>query len=231
MPKKKLVDGFNRFRAKYYEGGARLMEKLAREGAHPDFFIINCIDPRTGADLVFDAEPGQQFVRSQMAAIIPPYDAKKRPEISASLSYAIDTKKVEHLIVMGHSQCGGVAALVDGTSDQYIESWVKLAMQAKHAAAANTDIDHKDKAAVLRETERQVVIMSFKNLMEYPMVKKAVQEGRLTVDGWFFDLEKGTLHEYKPATNEFKQLNTVEPPPAAVVKKPPHRPPPPGMAA
>ena len=227
MPKKKLVDGFNRFRGKYYEGGERLMEKLAREGAKPGFFIINCIDPRNGADIVFDAEPGQQFVRSQMAAIIPPYDAKKRPEISASLSYAIDTKKIEHLIIMGHSQCGGVAALVDGTSDHYIEAWVKTALKAKQVAEKNTGA--KDETALLRETERQVVIMSLKNLMEYPMVKKALQEGRLTVDGWFFDLEKGALHEYLPATNDFRQLSPAPPSAAAIIK--PHRPPPPGMAA
>jgi len=219
MPLKKLVDGFNRFRAKYYDSGEHLMEKLAKEGAQPDFFIINCIDPRNGADLVFDAKPGQQFVHSQMAAIIPPYDANQQSEISASLSYAIDTKKIKHLIVMGHAQCGGVAALVDGTSDHYIGAWVKTALQAEQAAEAVTGT--KDAAALRRETERQVVIMSLRNLTEYPMVKKALQEGRLTVNGWFFDLEKGALHEYRPAKNEFVQLSAATPP---LPKKRPHRP-------
>jgi len=225
MPLKKLVDGFNRFRKKYYEDGNRLMEKLAKEGASPDFFIINCIDPRNGADLVFDAEPGQQFVRSQMAAIIPPYDAKIQPEIGASLSYAIDTKKIKHLIVMGHSQCGGVEALVNGTSDHYIKSWVKLAMLAERAAKANIGTTGKtaDKTVLLRETERQVIIMSLRNLMEYPMVKKALAEGRLTVNGWLFDLEKGALFEYQPVKNQFVQLSA--PAPQVVKKPPPHDPP------
>ncbi len=230
MPQKKLIDGFNRFHDKYYESGEKLMEKLAKNGANPEFFIINCIDPRNGADLVFDAEPGQQFVRSQMAAIIPPYEADKRPEISASLSYAIDTKKIQHLIIMGHTQCGGVAALVDGTSDQYIKSWVKMAQQAKCTAESN--VGTTDNEALLRETERQIVIMSLKNIMEYPMVKKAVQEGRLTVHGWLFDLEKGTLNEYQPDKGAFKQLSGQQQPPEQKKPAPPRRrPPPPAMAA
>ena len=221
MPLKKLVDGFNRFHAKYYKSGTGLMDKLAKEGAQPDFFIINCIDPRNGADLVFDAQPGQQFVRSQMAAIIPPYDPNQRPEISASLSYAIDTKNIKHLLVMGHSQCGGVAALVDGTPDNYIQAWVNTALQAKKSAADVVAPGNEE--AMRRETERQVIIMSLRNLMEYPMVRKALEEGRLTVNGWFFDLEKGALYEYQPAKKEFIQLSASAPP-AKPVKKPPRRP-------
>ena len=229
MPLKKLVDGFNRFRTRYYESGARLMEKLAKDGANPDFFIINCIDPRNGADLVFDAEPGQQFVRSQMAAIIPPYDESLRPEITASLSYAIEAKKIKHIVIMGHSQCGGVAALVDGTSDNYISAWVKTAQKAKQAAEAVVGTGNE--AALHRETEQQVIIMSLKNLLEYPMVKTALLEGRLTVNAWFFDLEKGALHEYEPGRNKFIQLSEETPSMHSIKLRSGKNPPPPRRAA
>jgi len=205
LSKGKLIEGFQRFHNKYYETGARLMEKLAKEGAHPDFFIINCIDPRNGADIVFDSPPGQQFIHSQMAAIIPPYDATKTSELEASLSYAIDSKKIKHLIIMGHSNCGGCAALVDGTTDKFIESWVKTAEKAKEAATDK--VGTKDHDALWQETERQVVVMSLQNILEYPFVKQAVKEGRLTVNGWLFDLEKGTLNEYDPASKAFRKLD------------------------
>ncbi|MBU6475307.1 MAG: hypothetical protein KGL10_05625 [Alphaproteobacteria bacterium] len=225
---KTLTDGFNRFRDKHYENGAGLMEKLVKNGANPDFFIINCIDPRNGADIVFDAPPGQQFLHQQMGAIIPPYDADKQAELAASLSYAIDAKKIKHLVIMGHSQCGGVGALVEGTSDTLIESWVKMAAEAKRAAEGK--VGKTDKEALLRETERQTVIMSVKNALEYPMVKKAVAEGRLTVSGWYFDMEKGALHDYDPKKDAFTQ---IAPAPAAqkarakhARRRPPHYPPP-----
>jgi carbonic anhydrase len=206
MPRQKLIDGFNRFRNKHYENGTRLMEKLAREGAQPEFFIVNCIDPRNGADLVFDAEPGQQFIHSQMAAIIPPFNANIMPELNASLSYAADAKKIQHLIIMGHTQCGGVAALAGGTNDAYISTWVKMAEEAKQRAAKKLGAA-ADEKSLQAETERQIVMMSVENVLEYPMIKKAVADGRLTVNGWLFDLEKGALHQYQPETGSFAQIS------------------------
>ena len=228
VPTKKLVEGFNRFRERYYKDGNGLMDKLAKDGARADFFIVNCIDPRNGADLVFDAEPGQQFIHSRMGAIVPPYDPNKQPELNASLSYACDTMKVKHLIIVGHTQCGGVAALVSGTPDRYIEAWVKTAQEAERIAAKK--VGTADSSALHRETERQVVIMSYNNILEYPMVKKAMQEGRLTVSGWLFDMEKGTLNEYQPETGTFKQLSASTKP-SEKKPAPPFRPTPPKIAA
>jgi len=205
----KLVDGFNRFRKRYYERGHWLMEKLAHEGAHPDFLIINCIDPRNGADIVFDAKPGQQFIQSEMAAIVPPYDPHEEPEIAASLGFAIESKKIKHLIIMAHTLCSGVEALVNGTDDPYIAEWVKAAEPAKRAAIAA--VGTADKTALLRETERQVVLMSLKNLLAYPMVKQAVAAGTLTVSGWLFDLAQGTLNEYQPEKKAFVQISKAGP--------------------
>lgn len=240
MPQKTLVDGFNRFRDKFYQAdGKGLMDKLAKDGANPDFFIINCIDPRNGADIVFDALPGQQFVHSKMAAIVPPYDKDKQPGLNASLSYAAEHKKIKHLIIIGHTQCGGVTALVAGTTDPYIKNWMDTAAEAKKTAEAK--VGTTDQKALQRETEQQVVIMSYKNVLEYPMVKTAVQEGRLKVYGWLFDMENGTLNEYNPAKDAFEQISGAVPPhqqafamkPKTKQKKPPKKfpPPPPGMAA
>jgi carbonic anhydrase len=214
MPRHKLIEGFNRFRAKHYESGDHLMEKLVKEGAHPEFFIINCIDPRNGADLVFDAQPGQEFIRSQMAAIIPPYKEGTQPELCASLSYAANHKKIKHIIVMGHSQCGGIAALVEGTNDPYIQAWVDMAKQARDVAAKK--VGTANTALLEEETEKEVVVRSIHNLMEYPMIKKALTEGLVTINGWFFDMKAGTLHEYQPDKGTFRQLNKPPAPPSAV---------------
>lgn len=208
MSKKVLVDGFNRFRSKHY-GANGDMERLVKEGAHPEFFIINCIDPRNGADIVFDAKPGEEFIRSQMAAIIPPYKEGQQTELCASLSYAANHKKIKHLIVMGHSQCGGIAALVEGTDDPYIQAWVDMARTAREAARAK--VGSSDIKLLERETEKQVVMQSIHNLLEYPMIKKALKTGMLTINGWFFDMENGTLHEYQPEKGVFRQLNTLPP--------------------
>ena len=94
MPeRKKLLDGFKEFRKKYYKDSA-LMQDLVRDGANPDFFFINCIDPRSGAQTVFNADPGEIFGDRVMAAIVRPYE--EGSNLAASLSYAIENKKIKH---------------------------------------------------------------------------------------------------------------------------------------
>src|SRR5262249_44198269 len=154
--RQKLLEGFERFRARYYGSGADIMRHLVEEGATPEFFIINCIDPRNGADIVFDAAPGQQFVTSQMAAIVPPFDPRMQREIKASLRFAIDVKHVKHLIIMGHSHCAGCEALAAQTEDEFIGPWVAMARNALERAQALIGTD--DPKELLRETERQVIV-------------------------------------------------------------------------
>lgn len=205
MPeRRKLLDGFERFKARYYGPGTSVMPHLVRQGAEPEFFIINCIDPRNGADVVFDAPPGQQFVNSQMAAIVPPFDPRMQREIKASLRFAIDVKHVKHLIIMGHSHCSGCEALVAQTEDEHIGPWVAMAHNALERAQALIGTD--DPKELLRETERQVIVLSLRNILTYPTVRRAFTEGRLTVNGWFFDMEAGRLSGYDPGRDSFLEL-------------------------
>lgn len=218
-----LMEGFQRFRRKYYGDGKDLMQKLAKEGAHSEFFVINCIDSRSGADIVFDGKPGQEYTHSQMAGIVPPFDKNGMEELNATLHYVIDVKKIKHVILMGHSHCGGCAALVDKTDDPYIEPWVDIARDARNRAEEK--VGTSDVEALKRETERQIVVQSLQNLLDYPMVREAVEAGKITVNGWYFDMAKGALHEYDPESDSFRQISKVDPPPAApqpAIREQPH---------
>jgi carbonic anhydrase len=210
MLKKKLAARFRRPEKQSPAAGSL----PSSEGIGPDVFVINCIESCSDANLVFDAAPGQQFVRSQVAAIVPPYSAENPSELDASLGYAIDTRKVRHLVVLGHSQCDALAALLNGeASGPYLEAWVKIALQAKEAAK-NKAFTGKGPVSLQRETERQAVIMSLQNLMDYPVVQKALQKEQLAVSGWFFDVENGALHEYDPETKTFRRLDAPSPAPS-----------------
>jgi len=209
MRPQRLVDGFNRFRARYYKpDGTGLMNRLAK-GISPDSFVIHCIDPRSGAGTVFDAPPGQIFTHVQMGAIVPPYNAQKMPSLNASLAYAIDVKKVRHLVLLAHSDCGGIAALLNDMTDKRIADWVETAAKAK--SAAENKLGKSDAAALQAETEKLSLAMSFKNLLEYPVVKQAMAEGRLSVTGWLFNVEKGTLQEYDAAKDTYTTLPSPAP--------------------
>lgn len=202
MPeRKKLIDGFKVFKNKFYDKSA-LMKDLVNNGAHPDFFIIHCIDPRSGAGTVFNSKPGDLFGDRVMAALVPPYPEDKN--LSASLSFAINHKHTKHIIILGHTQCGGIQALVDGTKDPSIQNWVSTAQSA--FKRAKQKIKTNDKKALYEETEKQSVILSLKNLLTYPDVKDAFKAGKITINGWLFDMKHGDLLEYNPTIDEFQSL-------------------------
>lgn len=202
MNQKDLLKGFDKFRQKFYEE-SNLMPNLVKKGAHPDFFVIHCIDPRSGADLVFNAEPGTMFGDRVMASIVPPYDDQDpRSDFRASLTYAVDVKKVKELIVLGHTECGGIEALVTSADIKDISNWMSVAKPALEAAKKK--VGDKDVDALCRETERQSVVMTLKNLMTYPPVRKAAEEGRLSIRGWLFDMKHGAIHAYNKKTDAFE---------------------------
>jgi carbonic anhydrase len=202
MPeRKKLIEGFKKFKKKYYEHG-QLMKELAENGASPDFFIIHCIDPRSGAGKLFDSDPGQIFGDRVMAAFVPEYE--KGSEFAASLTYAITFKNIKHIIVLGHTECGGIEALVKGNKKPEINDWMNKAHSAFERAKRIAGTS--DTNALCRETEKQAIIVSMKNLMSYPGIKKAFDEGKVSINGWLFDLKKGDLLEYKPGSSSFQSL-------------------------
>ena len=207
MPERqRLLDGFKKFRKKYYED-SNLMEELVKNGANPDFFIVHCIDPRSGANKLFHASPGVLFGDRVMAALVPPYE--EGSDFAASLSYAVEHKKVKHIIILGHTHCGGIEALVKGVQDKEIKGWMGKAQHAFDRAKAK--VKGGDTHALCAETERQAVILGLKNLMSYPAVKKAFIKGDITLNGWLFDMEHGDILSYDAGKDTFESLINLPP--------------------
>lgn len=201
---KKLLEGFKAFRQDNYEDHD-IMPRLVADGAHPDIFMIACIDPRSGPSSIFKAEPGAMFGDRVMAALVPPYNPNDPlSEIGASLTYAVDFKKVKDIIIMGHTECGGIEALVTHLDNKDISGWMGTAKMALERAA--NVVGDKDTKELCRETERQAVIMGMRNLMTYPSVQKAVKSGNLRIKGWMFDMKEGQILEYDLDKKSFEPL-------------------------
>jgi len=206
MPERqKLLRGFESFYQKYYED-SDLMDKLVHSGANPEFFIIHCIDPRSGAGKLFDADPGTLFGDRVMAALVPPY--KKGSDFSASFSYAIKQKQIKHLIILGHTECGGIQALAQDIDDPEIAGWMKHNKKAFKKASKTLPDGHEQ--AILRETERQAIILSLKNLLTYPVVKQAFLDGKITLNGWLFDMKAGAIFGYEAGNGNFERLTHLQ---------------------
>ncbi|HYP63397.1 MAG TPA: carbonic anhydrase [Acidocella sp.] len=194
---KTLLAGYERFRNGYWREHEELYSSLARDGQSPPAMVIACADSRVAPEMIFDCAPGEIFVVRNVSALVPPYapDDNKHGT-SAALEFAVTSLNVRSIVVMGHSRCGGIRALMqpDGSHGDFIESWMEIAKSARQrvcdAPDAPADFDAKCFAC-----EQEAIRVSLSNLLTFPWIKERVQTGALTLSGIHFDVETGTLRQ------------------------------------
>ena len=190
---KELLDGFSVFRRETYDGQDALMPRLVEEGQKPDYFVISCIDSRGHPSTIFRAQPGTFFAHKAMGAIVRPY--KKGTALAAALQFAITYNKVSKIILLGHTGCGAIKALVEDMKDEEIASFIAIAQEGlKKAQACCADTGRHDN--LFRHAEEQIVLLSTENLKTYPSVQKALEEKRLKIASWLFNMEEGAIYSY-----------------------------------
>lgn len=196
----KLLDGFKKFRDKEYEGHKASMPRLVEEGQAPDYFIISCIDSRSNPGTIFRPAPGTFFAHKAMGAIVRPY--KKGTALAAGLQFALDHNKVKKIVVLGHTGCGAIHALIDGIQDDEISSFLEVAQTGLQQAKDKCG-DACQPEELQRHTEEEIVLESIKNLKGYPSVARALEDGRAEIAGWLFDMESGNVFEYNEKEDAF----------------------------
>ncbi len=174
------------------------LKKLVSDGQHPPFFFIACSDSRYDPNLFPDLDNGDAFLAEHIAALVPPYDAPESTAIAAAVDYAVEALKVKHIIIMGHTHCGGVKGLVEGKGPQKVVDWVS---QAKNVL--NHLPPSKSFAEKCGHAEKGTVRWSFENLKQYPSVAKALKNGTLQIHGWRYDIESGMVEAWDQDKKDF----------------------------
>ncbi len=196
-----LVKGSAEFRHYQYADDASLMNRLVEEGQSPKYFIISCIDSRANPGTIFRAKPGTFFAHKAMGAIVRPY--KAGTALAAALQFALNYNQVDTIIVLGHTGCGAIQALANDIDDPEISSFISVAKHALEAAKCSCNSQEE----ILSTTEKNVVLESVENLKLYPSVANALNEGRVVIRPWMFDIRNGDLLEYSESNKEFNVIN------------------------
>ncbi|MCB9991518.1 MAG: hypothetical protein H6867_09080 [Rhodospirillales bacterium] len=206
---KELLDNFEAFRRETYEGNGALMPKLVEQGQDPDYFIISCIDSRSNPGTIFRAPPGTFFAHKAMGAIVRPY--QKGRALSAALQFAIKYNNVSKIIVLGHTQCGAIQALVESIDDEEISSFIDVAKGGfeKAKACCADETQHDD---LFRHTEEQIILQSTENLKTYPAVKEALAAGKLKIMSWLFNMEEGAIYNHDETIDDFVKISPQDSP-------------------
>jgi carbonic anhydrase len=204
----RLLSGFRKFREKYFDGEDSPYRKLAT-GQTPKTLVIACSDSRVDPAILTSSGPGDLFVVRNVANLVPPYETGGQHHgVSAAIEFAVVNLKVEHVVIMGHRQCGGIRALVSGLqgdTDSFIDRWVAIARPAHfRSLAAHPEAGLDD---LCHHCEMEAIKISIANLRTFPFVVKAEKERGMAVIGAYFDLEQGKLLEWDEAKDEFINLN------------------------
>ncbi len=196
-----LITGAAEFKRYHYEGDNDLMAELVKIGQNPKYFIVACIDSRCNPSTIFRAKPGSFFAHKAMGAIVRPY--KQGTALAAALQFALDYNKVETIIVLGHTNCGAIKALVDEIDDPEISSFVSVAKNALTTAKSCCD----DQDEIIAHTEKEIILESTENLKSYPSVARALKDKRANIKSWQYDMNTGDLLEYDASKKSFVILN------------------------
>ena len=205
-----LVRGARRFHETEYEGDRSLMARLSH-GQDPDVLVIACSDSRVDPALIFGAQPGDIFVVRVVANLVPPRlpgDATAHA-VMAAVEYGVKALGVPHVVVCGHSHCGGIKAAMDVARGQEpppfecLGPWVALADQACwEVLAEDSEGEHTD-AETATAAERRSVLKSLANLRSYAWIQDLVESGDLALHGWWFDIDTGELWTADSETGVF----------------------------
>jgi carbonic anhydrase len=208
-----LLDGHERFRKDYFERGRELFESLASIGQHPTALFIGCCDSRVVPDLIVSAAPGDLFVLRNIANIVPRYEDGQvfNRSVGAAIEFAVHVLRVPHVIICGHTSCGGLGALLAGP-DQLARDTPTLAGWLRDAASVLDRLRRHELEgeALARQLAFENVLVQLENLMTYPVVMRALEEDRLEMHGWVYDLVDGRLLVFQPETNDFRPLEAVQ---------------------
>jgi carbonic anhydrase len=186
-----LLGRLRQFHSSYFPRHQQRFQDLVAQGQHPKTLFIGCSDSRIVPHALTGAGPGELFIVRNVGAFVPPYDGSHGLHgTTAAIEFAVLSLEVEHIVVCSHSHCGAIRAAYEGAPAEAInlQAWLKLAAEALLPVTTSPE--------ALRRTEQRAVVLQLERLMQYPMVHRRVEAGRLALHGWHYVIEDGEIHVF-----------------------------------
>lgn len=199
-----LKNGLNSFKLNHFD---QEFEALM-DSQDPKTVLVGCCDSRVDPAILTECRPGQIFCVRNVANLVAPYEKASTfcHGTSTALEYAVKILDVENIIVMGHSSCGGIDALMTGKSKEleFMSRWLEIARPAFDKTIkefGDADLEVQRSAC-----EQASVLESLKNLESYPFILEKLKAGKLTISGWYFNIQSGDILSYDKASGKFSKL-------------------------
>ena len=158
----------------------------------PRYMWIGCADSRVPANELVGLAPGEMFVHRNVANVVVHSDLN----CLSVVQYATDVLKVQDIIVVGHSNCGGVAAVVGDKRAGIVDNWLRHVQDVRNWYQGwLVTVPPERRVDALCELN---VVEQATNVCRTTVVQDAWQRGQaLTVHGWFYGLKDGLLQDLR----------------------------------
>ncbi|WP_373355486.1 carbonic anhydrase [Pseudoroseicyclus sp. CXY001] len=206
-----LVRRYHGWKATTYAENRAWYRRLAAEGQRPRAMVISCCDSRVHVTSIFGADQGEFFIHRNIANLVPAFAPDgDHHGTSAAVEYAVTHLGVTQIVVLGHSNCGGVEgghAMCSGQAPDleektsFIGRWLDILRPGYERVK-----DRIGGEQGMIALEHEAVLVSLENLMTFPFVKEAVEAERLSLHGLWTHIGEGGLHQYVSATGTFEPV-------------------------
>ncbi|MEL6450547.1 MAG: carbonic anhydrase [Pseudomonadota bacterium] len=206
-----LLQRYQGWKATTYTENSAWYRRLATEGQRPRAMVISCCDSRVNVTSIFGADQGEFFIHRNIANLVPPYEPDgDHHGTSAAVEYAVNVLQVAHLVVLGHSLCGGVQGCIDmcegrapelEKTESFVGRWMDI-LRPKFGEVAEIE----DETAKARRLEQLAIVTSMENLMTFPFVEERVNTNQLSIHGLWTDIAEGSLSQFMGKTLDFQPV-------------------------
>jgi carbonic anhydrase len=199
-PINRLIYGVEKFKNEMQAGYGSLFKNLA-DGQNPHTLFITCSDSRIDPNLITSTHPGELFIVRNVGNLIPRYGVDQNPAEGAAVEFAVGVLNVKEVIVCGHSGCGAMKEVLQGTlskssrSQEFpsLKAWLEQAQGIK---------DQLPPEATIKQAAERNAVLQVENLKTYPLIQERLKTGKLRIHSWYYNIGDSELEEW----DEKKQL-------------------------
>ena len=204
-----LIERYQFWKENTFKDYKDIYHQASKNSQKPVAMIITCCDSRILENTIFGGSVGDYFIHRNIANIVPSKNDKSQNiQTLSAIEYALKVLKTPNLIILGHSNCGGVEysykTLLDSKNIndfEYINQWVSCLQNSYNNIPDN--LSETEKITFL---EQENIKKSIKNLHEYDFINKLIIENKLNVIGLWYQINSGLI-KFLDNNNSFIDLD------------------------
>lgn len=205
-----IIKNYIHWKKNSYKVNKEVYDNLNTNGQSPEVMIIACCDSRVNVSSIMSSLPGECFIHRNIANIVPEYDSKMEDSgTPAAIEFAVKALEVSHIVILGHSNCGGVKngyhLCNSGQENQelkFTSNWLKHLKPAYNLLNETYNANFN-----IKKLEKLNIINSLNNLRQYPFILEKVQLNQISLHGAWIDIGTGDLELLNQNMMSFEQVN------------------------